>query len=106
MEAHHVNSALAEEITSILDSANDMTIATVREDGCPRATTMSYVSDGLTIYFGCAAASQKAKNFARNPKVSLTVNLTYTSWDEIRGVSVGAKAAAVVDPKKWTAWDS
>jgi len=73
-----MNPALAEDIISILDSANDMTIATVREDGYPQATTVSYVNDGLTIYFGCAAASQKAGNIARNPKVALTVNLPYT----------------------------
>jgi Pyridoxamine 5'-phosphate oxidase len=54
----------------------------------------------MTIYFGCAAASQKAKNIARNPKVSLTVNLPYTSWDEIRAISVGANAVPVVDAKE------
>ena len=48
---------LSQEIISILDDANDMTIATVREDGYPQATTVSYVNDGLKIYFGCAAAS-------------------------------------------------
>ena len=57
--------ALRQEIISILDDANDMTIATVREDGYPQATTVSYVNDGFTIYFGCAAASQKAQNLAR-----------------------------------------
>ncbi len=31
--------ALTEEIIAILDDPNDMTIATVREDGYPQATT-------------------------------------------------------------------
>jgi Pyridoxamine 5'-phosphate oxidase len=57
--------ALKQEIVSILDEANDLTIATVREDGYPQATTVSYVNDGRKIYFGCAAASQKAQNLAR-----------------------------------------
>ena len=92
--------ALKREIVSILDEANDLTIATVREDGYPQATTVSYVNDGLTIYFGCAAQSQKARNIARNPKVSLTVNLPYASWDEIRGLSVGGKAAVIGDPRE------
>ena len=92
--------ALKQEIVSILDEANDITIATIREDGYPQATTVSYVNDGLNIYFGCAAQSQKAKNIARNPKVSLTVNLPYTSWGEIRGLSVGGKARAITDPKE------
>jgi hypothetical protein len=33
--------ALEQEIVSILDEANDMTIATVRQDGYPQATTVS-----------------------------------------------------------------
>jgi nitroimidazol reductase NimA-like FMN-containing flavoprotein (pyridoxamine 5'-phosphate oxidase superfamily) len=89
--------ALTREVISILDQANDMTIATVRKDGYPQATTVSYVNDGLTIYFGCAAESQKAKNIARSDKVSLTVNLPYAGWDEIRGLSIGGKAAPVAD---------
>jgi nitroimidazol reductase NimA-like FMN-containing flavoprotein (pyridoxamine 5'-phosphate oxidase superfamily) len=92
--------ALEQEIVSILNEANDLTIATVREDGYPQATTVSYVNEGLTIYFGCAAQSQKAKNIGHSAKVSLTVNLPYASWDEIQGLSVGGKAAAIIDPKE------
>src|SRR5215470_5618123 len=91
---------LTDEIISILDNAIDMTIATIREDGYPQATTVSYVNDGLTIYFGCGAASQKAKNLARNSKISLTVNLPYASWKEIRGLSIGGRAELIADPQE------
>lgn len=91
--------ALKHEIVSILDDANDLTIATVREDGYPQATTVSYVNDGLTVYFGCAAKSQKAQNIARCAKVSLAVNLPYASWKEIRGLSIGGKGELVTDPE-------
>jgi hypothetical protein len=40
------------EILSILTGANDMTLATIREDGYPQATTVTYVNYDLTIYFG------------------------------------------------------
>jgi nitroimidazol reductase NimA-like FMN-containing flavoprotein (pyridoxamine 5'-phosphate oxidase superfamily) len=53
--------SLREEILSVLKDASDMTIATIRPDGYPHATTVSYVSDGLTIYFGCAAESRKRR---------------------------------------------
>jgi general stress protein 26 len=92
--------ALTEEIISILDDANDMTIATVREDGYPQATTVSYVNDGLNIYFGCATESQKAKNITRNNRVSLTVNLPYASWKEIRGLSIGGRAGRVTNSQE------
>jgi nitroimidazol reductase NimA-like FMN-containing flavoprotein (pyridoxamine 5'-phosphate oxidase superfamily) len=92
--------SLKQEVVSILDEANDMTIATVREDGYPQATTVSYVNEGLTIYFGCAAESQKAQNLARSGKVSLTVNLPYANWSEIRGLSIGGRAERVTDPQE------
>jgi general stress protein 26 len=92
--------ALRKEIVSILDEANDLTIATVREDGYPQATTVSYVNDSLTIYFGCAVESQKAQNLARSGKVSFTVNLPYANWSEIRGLSIGGRAERVTDPRE------
>jgi nitroimidazol reductase NimA-like FMN-containing flavoprotein (pyridoxamine 5'-phosphate oxidase superfamily) len=93
-----MDSVLREEILSILKSAGEMTIATVRPDGYPQATTVNYVSDGLVIYFGCAAESQKARNIARNDKVSLTITLPSFNWEEIRGLSIGGRAAPVTDP--------
>jgi Pyridoxamine 5'-phosphate oxidase len=95
-----VDPGLRQEILSILEGANDMTIAATREDGYQQATTVSYVSGGLAIYFGCAAGSQKADNIARCNKVSLTVNLPYSNWEEIRGVSIGGRAGRITDPKE------
>ena len=92
-----MDDSLREEILSVLTGASDMTIATIRPDGYPQATTVSYVTDGLTIYFGCAAESQKAQNIAYNDKVSLTVTLPYFSWEAIRGLSVGGTAKPVTD---------
>ena len=80
------------DIFGILDGAQDITIATVREDGYPQATMVSFVHDGLTIYFGCGPDSQKARNIKQCDKISLTVNLPYEGWDEIRGLSLGGLA--------------
>ena len=87
-----------QQIQQILDGASDMTVATVRPDGYPQATTVSFVHDGPIIYFGCGSASQKAANIRRSPAVSLTVNLPYERWDEIRGLSLGGQARLVTDP--------
>ena len=86
------------QIVSIIDDVDDMTIATVRDDGYPQATTVSYVNDGMTIYFGTSAGSQKAKNIASNNKVSLTINRTYSDWSEIEGLSIAGLATPVTDP--------
>ena len=74
-----------------------MTIATVRPDGFPQATRVSFVADGLRIYFGCGVGSQKAANIAHSNKVSLTIDAPYKTWDDIVGLSVGCIAEPVID---------
>lgn len=86
------------EIQTILDRCDDMSIATVRPDGYPQATTVSFVNDGLTIYFGCDSASQKVANIQQCDKVSVTVNLPYEDWTQIRGLSIGGRARLVTEP--------
>lgn len=85
------------QILSILDGARDLTVATLRPDGWPQATTVSFVNDWLDIYFGASATSQKAANIARDGRVSATVSLPYRSWDEIRALSLAARAERVTD---------
>lgn len=86
---------LQDKITSVIDDVDDMTIATVREDGYPQATTVSYVNDGLTVYFATDKNSQKANNIAKNNKVSLTIDRNYQHWNDIESLSIGAIAEPV-----------
>ena len=92
-----MDKALRKTILDILTHTNDMTIATVRPDGCPQATTVSYVSEGLTIYFVTGTHAQKAQNLAKCDKVSLTVDRPYTDWNEILGLSLGGTATPLTD---------
>lgn len=92
--------SVREQVEEIIESVDDMTIATVREDGYPQATTVSYVNDGPVIYFGTSPHSQKAKNIAHNNKVSLTVNRDYLDWNDILGVSLSGRAHPVVDERE------
>jgi nitroimidazol reductase NimA-like FMN-containing flavoprotein (pyridoxamine 5'-phosphate oxidase superfamily) len=95
-----MDSAVQDKIVAILSGATDMTIATVRPDGYPQATTVGFVNDGVKVYFGTSADSQKARNIALCDKVSLTVTLPYDRWEEIRALSMGGRAARVADPKE------
>ena len=92
-----MDSATYDRILAILERGWEMTLATIRPDGFPQATTVSYVHDGVTLYFGTSADSQKARNIAINDKVSLTVTLPYERTEEILGLSMGAHAARVTD---------
>ena len=99
-ETNMISEKDREQIISIIDDVDDLTIATMREDGYPQATTMSYVNDGLTIYFGTAEDSQKARNIARANKVSVTINRPYDNWDEIEGLSMAAIATRIREPER------
>lgn len=85
------------QILSILDRHRNMTVATLRADGWPQATTVGYANDGLTLYFLCGIDSQKATNLARDSRVSLTIDDDTAEIMEITGLSMAARAQAVDD---------
>jgi len=72
-----------------------MTIATVRPDGYPQATTVTYVNDGMTIYFGTWDETQKAKNLVLCKKVSGAIEGYDKDWKAIKGLSFGGLAELV-----------
>lgn len=86
-----------DKIVSIIAAAADFTIATVRPDGWPQCTTVSFVNDGFKLYFGTWSKSQKAQNLAACDKVAVTIDLPYKTWKDIRGLSLNGHARKVED---------
>ena len=84
-------------ILSILSRADTLTVATVREDGWPHATVVSFVNDDLAIYFGTAPNSQKIGNIARDSRVSATVTPAHEASKPIQAISLAAEAEQVMD---------
>lgn len=92
-----MDEAIRQQILTLLDQHRIMTIATLRPDGWPQATTVGYASEGLTLYFLCGLDSQKAANLARDDRVSLTIDHDTPQVMDIMGLSMAARAHAVVD---------
>jgi nitroimidazol reductase NimA-like FMN-containing flavoprotein (pyridoxamine 5'-phosphate oxidase superfamily) len=88
---------IKEKILALLDQHRNMTVATLRPDGWPQATTVGYANDGLTLYFLCGIDSQKATNLARDNRVSLTIDDDTAEVMQITGLSMAARANAVTD---------
>jgi len=88
---------LREKILSLLAGHRKMTLATLRPDGWPQATTVGYGNDDLTLYFLCGADSQKAANLARDDRVSLTIDDDTGQVMAIEGLSMAARAQLVTD---------
>jgi nitroimidazol reductase NimA-like FMN-containing flavoprotein (pyridoxamine 5'-phosphate oxidase superfamily) len=85
------------KIIALLDQHRNMTLATIRPDGWPQATTVGYANDGLTLYFLCGLDSQKSANLARDDRVSLTIDDDTSQVMQITGLSMAARARAVLD---------
>jgi nitroimidazol reductase NimA-like FMN-containing flavoprotein (pyridoxamine 5'-phosphate oxidase superfamily) len=92
-----MDDALRSKILKLLNQHRLMTIATNRPDGWPQATTVGYVSDGLTIFFLCSLQSQKAANLARDSRISLTIDHDVSDPMAIIGLSMAAQAQPVTN---------
>lgn len=92
-----MNEQIKEQILAMLDQHRIMTIATLRPDGWPQATTVGYVNEGLTLYFLCGLESQKAANLARDDRVSITIDHDTSNLMAITGLSMAAHAQPVTD---------
>lgn len=93
-----MDEAIRRKIISLLDQHRIMTVATNRPDGWPQATTVGYANEGMTLYFLCGLDSQKAKNLARDDRLSLTIDHDTPHVMEIEGLSMAARAQPVTDP--------
>jgi len=92
-----MDAEMKKKVLGLLAQHRIMTIATLRPDGWPQATTVGYVNEGLTLYFLCGLESQKARNLARDDRVSLTIDHDTPDIMAISGLSMAARAQAVVD---------
>jgi nitroimidazol reductase NimA-like FMN-containing flavoprotein (pyridoxamine 5'-phosphate oxidase superfamily) len=93
-----MSEVIRDKILALLNQHRNMSIATLRPDGWPQATTVGYANEGLTLYFLCAPASQKAANLARDNRVSLTIDHDTPQVMNITGLSMAARAQVVDDP--------
>jgi PPOX class probable F420-dependent enzyme len=92
-----MDARIRQKILALLEEHRIMTIATLRPDGWPQATTVGYASEGLTLYFLCGPESQKASNLARDDRVSITIDHDTPQVMDISGLSMAGRAQPVLD---------
>jgi nitroimidazol reductase NimA-like FMN-containing flavoprotein (pyridoxamine 5'-phosphate oxidase superfamily) len=90
-----MDARIRDQVLTLLDQHRIMTLATLRPDGWPQATTVGYANEGMTLYFLCGLQSQKAANLAHDDRVSLTIDHDTPQVMEITGLSMAARAARV-----------
>jgi nitroimidazol reductase NimA-like FMN-containing flavoprotein (pyridoxamine 5'-phosphate oxidase superfamily) len=92
-----MDNEIRRKILKLLDEHRIMTVATLRPDGWPQATTVGYANDGLTLFFLCGLKSQKSSNLTRDNRISLTIDHDTPDIMAITGLSMAAHAYPVTD---------
>lgn len=86
-----------EEVHAFLDSRPGwIMLTTLGPDGYPHTVPIGYFRLGDEVYIGCRADTQKLKNIARNPRVSLLLESGSTMQD-IKGVMIQGEATVYTD---------
>ena len=80
------------EVAQFLAGQMKVQVATVGPSGAPHLTTLFYVLDEGRIAFWTYAASQKARNLLRDPRITCLVE-DGADYFELRGVSVQGRAS-------------
>jgi PPOX class probable F420-dependent enzyme len=85
------------EAATMLAASRKLQLATINPDGTPHLVTMFYTMLDGQIAFWTYRASQKARNLARDPRVTCLVEAGEEYFD-LRGVQVLGTARCVDDP--------
>ena len=86
------------EVNAFLDSKPGwVALTTIGREGVPHTIPIGYFRLGDDVYMGCRAGTQKLKNIARNPNVSLMLESGSTMQD-IKGVCIQGRGSVVTDP--------
>jgi PPOX class probable F420-dependent enzyme len=81
----------------IVDGKNFATVATLSLDGAPQASVVWIDRDGDALVFSTTADRAKAKNLARDPRISISI---FDREDLYRSVEIRGTAQLIDDPGK------
>jgi PPOX class probable F420-dependent enzyme len=87
----------AADQAALLAGSHKLQLATINRDGTPHLVTMFYVMLDGQIAFWTYRSAQKARNLARDPRVTCLVEAG-EEYFELRGVQVVGIARRVEDP--------
>lgn len=89
---------IKERIGGYLKDHSVLTLATVTPDCRPLAHTVTYVSEGATVFFATLKTTRKYHDIRRNPAVAYTVDEDCPDWGKIKGIQMEGRAEILADP--------
>jgi len=91
-----------QHVLEYLDAQPTLTLATAARRGVPRATTLTYVNEGPSIYIWTRPDTTTARQMEENPVVSLAIDQYADDWRETKGIQAAAEAQVVLNPNELT----
>jgi PPOX class probable F420-dependent enzyme len=88
---------LDEQARGLVDAKSFATVATLDSDGGPHTSVVWVARDGDAVVFSTLANRRKARNLARDPRISLTV---YVPENPYESVDIRGTAELIEDPDK------
>ena len=89
-----MTASLSAAARKIIDEPSPAVLATINPDGSPQTSVVWLRRDGNDLLISSAAGRRKAKNLARDPRVSVTV---YDQADPLQYVEVRGLATVTED---------
>ena len=86
-----------EEVAGLLAACRKVQLATISPDGYPHLVTMYYALVDGKIAFWTYRTSQKARNLARDPRITCLVE-TGNAYFDLRGVQIQGTVQTVTEP--------
>jgi nitroimidazol reductase NimA-like FMN-containing flavoprotein (pyridoxamine 5'-phosphate oxidase superfamily) len=91
-------SEVPERVLDYLRGHETLTLATASPTGVPRAATLTYANDGVTIYVWLNPDASTARNLAQNPIVSFAIDEYSDDWRKTRGIQATGEAEVLLRP--------
>ncbi|MBO2450388.1 pyridoxamine 5'-phosphate oxidase family protein [Actinomadura barringtoniae] len=92
--------ALSEdEVTSLVGTQRKLQLGTINPDGTPHMVTMFHAVIDGQIAFWTYRSSQKARNIARDPRVTCLIEAG-EDYFELSGALIYGRAEVVTDPNR------
>jgi hypothetical protein len=97
MKQRDVVSMTSDEVSALLHASRKVQIASLNQDGSVHLVTMFYAMLDEHIAFWTYRTSQKARNLARDPRITCLVE-DGEDYFELRGVQIAGTVRVLTDP--------
>ncbi|SRR5438034_4697173 len=87
-----------QHILEYLNTQPTLTLATASRRGIPRATTLTYVNEGVSVYVWTRPATTTARQMEENPIVSFAIDQYADDWQDTKGIQAAGEAQVVLNP--------